>query len=337
MTKLNTDTTAESSNDEMDGSESETEPTIETFSSNTDNLKILKDLDMYTPTISLNCSDGHTIRQMFEFFKAALPCAPLFFTPEGIIIQRSNGNKTLFVSCFISRKNLIEYTFNIQNCSHPQYKQHIINFELTDFNTRVKSLAKKEGIRIRQYAEQPKFVFGQLYGGNKTTSHGVIYFKTQNFENESCEINDDFTRETLPNQVVPLSSFCAVCTSVVRSHFTRAYFYVYPNGVQIAAGNETGSTGLRDGWGDCSDTKIVDGKTVQIRPYVTSVPLSDIKALCKTSNIHGSGIVRIYASRDNLTRLEIPAGCLCEITIILQTNNTTSTAVTKTRRVKNPK
>lgn len=285
----------------------------------------------YQPAASADFSDGHTVRQLFEFFRIGLPCAPMFFTKDGIQIERANGHKTFLVQCLISRKNLVGYTFDPTKCNDPANERHIVSFELPDFNTQVKSLAKKEGIRLCHFAEQSDFVFGQLYGGNKTTSQGMIFFRVQKYEPATYQINDGVTPETIPNQVVPLSSFCSACTNAARSKYPYAFFIVYPNGVRIVAGNETGSTGRRDGWGDCSGYAIKPKKAsrvkldtpaaeeyIQIQPFVTCVPLTDIKALMKASNLHQGGIVRIYSSRHQLTRLEIPAGSLCEVTIILQ-------------------
>lgn len=285
----------------------------------------------YQPAASADFSDGHTVRQLFEFFRIGLPCAPMFFTKHGIDIERANGHKTFLVRCHISRKNLVGYSFDPTKCNDPARERHIVSFELPDFITQVKSLAKKEGIRLCHFAEQSEFVFGQLYGGNKTTSQGMIFFRVQKHETAIYQINDKVTPDTIPNQVVPLSSFCSACTNAARSKYPYAFFIVYPNGVRIVAGNETGSTGRRDGWGDCSgyaikpkkhsrvklDTPASD-EYVQIQPYVTCVPLTDIKALMKASNLHQAGIVRIYSSQHQLTRLEIPAGSLCEVTIILQ-------------------
>jgi hypothetical protein len=281
-------------------------------------------------------SDGHTIRQMFEFFRVGLPCAPMIFTEQGIYIERANGFKTLLVRCAISRKNLVGYSFDRRRCNDPTRQRHIINFELPDFNTQVKSLAKKEGIRIYQSAENPDFVFGQLYGGNKSTSQGVIFFRSREFEPATYKV-DPVGPETIPNQVISLLSFCSACTNAARSKYPYAQIIVYPNGLRIVAGNETGSTGRRDVWGDCSgyvrqtrkvvrkaenptdpDIEELKEEVVQVEPFITCVPLADIRALMKTANLHQSGIVRVYSTRNQLTRLEIPAGSLCELTIILQ-------------------
>jgi hypothetical protein len=275
------------------------------------------------PVVYVDFSDGHTVRQIFEFFRAGLPCAPMMFTERGIEIERANGFASLFVRCFISRRNLISYSFNKARCNDPAQSRHIINFDLPGFNTQVKSLAKKEGIRLAQYAENPDYIFGQPYGGVKTTSQGAIFFRSQQYEPVTYRINDEITPDTIPNQVISLSSFCSACINACRSKYPYAYIMTYPDGVRIVAGNETGSTGRRDAWGDCSGfaNRINrDGveEKVQIEPFVTCIPLADIKALTKTSNLHQSGIVRVYSSRQQLTRLEIPAGSLCEITIILQ-------------------
>lgn len=269
------------------------------------------------PVVFADFSDGYTCRQMFEFFRLGLPNAPMFFSDNGITIEGANGLKTLYVKCYINRKNLVGYYFDPNNCNDKENNRHIINYQLPDFLIQVKSLAKKESIRIRHFKDSPDHVFGQFYGGNKTTAQGSVYFRTQKYEPASYDIDDGVTEETLPNQVVPLASFCSVCASIVHHKYPFASFIVYPQGVRIVSGSDTGSAGIHEGWGDFYEDEEEDPNEID-QPFITYVSLADVKALAKTSNLNTQGIVRIYSTRNQIIRLEIPTGTLAETMVILQ-------------------
>lgn len=292
------------------------------------------------PVASVDFSDGYTIRQMFEFFRMSLPCAPMFFTEDGIMIERANGSDTLLVRCFIHRRNVVGYTFDKANCNDPSNGRHIVNFNLGMFVGQIKSIAKKEGIRLNSYKELPQYVVGQSYGGNKSTSQSVMYLHTSKYEDAFYSIEDGVNKDTMPNCVVQLTSFCSFCTNAARSKYAYVYFMAYPEGLKVIAGSQTQSDGRHEVWGNCKDYILVDKvneagekyqEWEQQIPFVTCVPLKDIKALNKINNFHLQGIVRVYSKRNQLTRLEIPTGTFTDVTIMLQGVNPESTVPTKAR------
>jgi hypothetical protein len=275
--------------------------------------------------VSIDFSDGYTARQMFEFFKAALPCAPLFCSEDGIRIEQSNGDETILVYCFIDKRNIVGYKFFESECNDPENRRHVVSLNLQPLLTQLKSLAKKECLKINIYTDR---VEGKFYGGSKSTKYGAMSFVTQDYHPAKYIIDDAVTKDTYPNVTIPLGSFCSVCTNASRSKYPFTYFIVYPEGVRIIANTCTGADGIQDGWGDCHD-KIVEEyedengelcyNEVTVTPKVTCINLQDTKALTKTSNLQSNGgIVKIYSNKDGLVRLEIPTGVMTTITIILR-------------------
>lgn len=277
---------------------------------------MIPQVDQSNIVFRVDFSDGYTLRQLFEFFRMSLPCAPLFLHEKGITIERGNGSDTLFVRANINRMDLVDYKLNMDLVNDPKNRRHIVNFELNEFQVQMKSIAKKEGILLVQYpqfSDCPGTVHGQAYGGNKNSA-GSILFRTQKYEDVKYEIDDGITNETIPNAVIPLPAFFNACSNLSRVKHPFALMSVYPNGVRLDANNESGSTGRGNIWGDCSG--FVNKKVVE--PYKTCIPLHIIKTLVKTANFHSAGIVRVYGTSNQLVRLEIPVGCYANVMILLR-------------------
>ncbi|CAH6418699.1 Hypothetical protein POVN_LOCUS418 [uncultured virus] len=268
--------------------------------------------------------DGYTLRQQFEFYRSAIKCAPMFFGAQGIrIIRGNNGDNkrpTLLASTEIMGVDLVDYKVdqNYWNC--PSQSCHIININLAEFHGHIKNVAKKEGIRIFQYAEYPQIVICQFYGGNKNAD-GYVQVRTEFFEHVQYNIEDNITATDMPNVRVPLTAFCAACSSVARVKYPYAVLNVYPSGAHLAAGNETGTSARNSRWGDCSG--VVQTKSrlqVTNRPpvvYAIKVPIDVIKAMTKMSNFNVGGVVKIYSKADGLARLETAVGAYAKTTCYL--------------------
>lgn len=273
---------------------------------------------------NVDFADGYTFRQLFEFSKVSVSCAPMFFQEDSIYVERDNGSHTLLLRCKINSRDLTGYKVEPTLFNDPDKKRHVIVFDLTEFQIQIKSIAKKEGLRIFQYAEYPQYVFGHPYGGNKN-GQGVITFITQRYEHATYNIKDGITNETQPNAVISLPAFCNACSNVLRAKYPYAIFYVYPKGFYMTSGNQTGSTCRENNWGDCSGYVEVKGSNpfqmVSVQPFVSYVPLNVVKALVKTSNFHSSGIVRIYSTVNQLVRIEIPIGCYAEVVLLIRGKN----------------
>lgn len=255
--------------------------------------------------------DGYTLRQLFEFLRLALPCAPLTINSKGIYLERGNGQNTMLVRLFINRKNLIKYYINEEKFNDKGCNQHKVNINIAFFLEQIKNISKRDGITIYQSSDYRDYVFGKALGGGKLLSQGVIYFRTQAYEHISYEVEDGVKENDLPNHVIPLVSFCTICSGIAKTKNNSAII-VYPNGVRIVTYTQTGSMGRNDTWGNCDDSQ---------KKFVTKVSHSDMKALSKMINLNPNGIVRVYSKKNQITRLEVPCGVFAELTVILQGKN----------------
>ncbi len=283
----------------------------------------------------VNFFDGYTVRQLFEFYKQGLTCAPMFFTSgpnRGINIIRGNSGQhgpTMIVNTRIRGDDLVEYSVDTERWNWKEKRCHVINVNLGDFHAQIKSVAKKESIRMFQYAEYPDYVFLQFYGGNKN-SEGWVHVKTERFEDVKYNIEDgvdgtDASTRPQPNVRVPLPMFCAACANIVKAKYHFAVLNVYPKGAHLLGGSDIGSSSRNAHWGDCSGLDpaagkrrlVIAGKTATPVRYTTRIPSTVVKALNKTANFNTAGIVKMYGRGDCLTRLEIPVGTYADTTIHL--------------------
>ena len=309
------------------------------------------------PIVMADLNDGYGLRQLYDYLKFCVPVAPMFFHEDGIDIERSNTSGTLYTKCVISRDDLVKYHFDPKRCNDPNHMvpdlncsinnpdipvcinedhdengkgcqinqpRHILSFVLADLMAHIKPLAKKESLRLFHYAEEPRYIHGQLYGGNKISSQSTIRVLITKYEHKVYNI-PNISADIRPNQVVPLSSFCNSCTNIVRSKSSSCKFEIYPNGVRIVATNNTGLVSRTDPWGDCSDQMIKPKKNlkepdeiVSVKPFITHVNKDDIKALTKMNNFHPSGIVRIYSNSNEFTVLKVKLGAFGVCTSILK-------------------
>lgn len=245
--------------------------------------------------------DAYTLRQQFEFYKCALTCTPLFFQESGLRILRGNGTKTLVVSTIMRKRDLIKYYINkdIWNC--PDGKCHIINVDLQEFYDQIRSITRKECIRIYQYAEFPNLLICQPYGGNKN-ARGHFVVKIQKYEDLVYKIEDPVKDNMNPNITVPLAEFCSSCSNLERVKYPHAILKVYSQGAHILAGNEIGSSSRTNHWGLCTGDY-----------FSVKIPITVVKAMTKMRNFNQSGIVRIYGAIDGLVRIEVAVGCYGEV------------------------
>jgi hypothetical protein len=328
----NAESDGEESESEKDESDDDSSPPVPSWTggiSSQSGSSMLQDLK---PIVHVNFNDGYTIRHLFEMLKIAVPRAPMFFSQSGIEIERANGAGTLHVKAIFLRKRLIDYSFDESRCNDPKNKRHIIDFDLDDFLSQVKSIAKKEGLTLSHYQEYPDYVFGKPYGGNKSVDH-VLYFKTQKHEFAQYDIKGVIDDTTLPNKAVRLDAFCNTCVNINRGKYPYSLFMIYPNGLKIISGNEIGSVGCQNGWGDCTGYVAKEKKSrfkvkgqsnvdriemVPIQPFMAYIPLDDTKALAKAANLHPSGIVEVYCETNQLLRLHMQVGSNCTLTMTLQ-------------------
>lgn len=261
------------------------------------------------PIFVVEFIDGYILRQLYEFFRQTLEFAPLSFSAGGITMSRGNGRNTLFTKNIIYASRLVRYDLDAKRINSPDSGDHLVNVNLVDFYNQIKSVAKKECVRIIQYAETPDVIQCQFYGGNKTND-GHVMVKVESFSELKYNIETKITATTEPNVKIPLVSFCSACSNLARSKHTYGIFKCYPRGVHLISSNQTVSTSRDAKWGSCDDPQIlVEG---EIPFYTTKVPVDIIKALTKMSGWNTNGIVSIYSREDGLVKLTVPIGCFAD-------------------------
>jgi len=260
-------------------------------------------------SIFIEFTGGYSFRQFVEFNKKSVTSMPIFCNSNSIYTYRGNGKRTLITYTEIENKNLTKYIFNENNINTPDSKYHIINLNLDQFYSQIKSLGKKEGLRIYQLKSRPEYAMIQFFGGK--TENGWNQIRTEKYEPYTYNINDIEQRNTNnPNITIPLSSFCSVLSSITKLKYSKVTLRSYENGAELISSNETNTTLKIVPWGEIirSDTK---------NYYDINIALTELKSLTSISNFHNEGVVRLYCSSDNLVRLEVPLGCYATTHIYL--------------------
>lgn len=275
--------------------------------------------------------DGYTFRQAYEFFKMTLTTAPMFLSPEGIIIQRGNGNASLVANTQIRGHQLLHYEFAPEYANFKtadlRRSVHVVNCPLAKFRENIKGTARKEAIRIFQYVGDQS-IYIQVYGGNKNAA-GHVTVKTEPYEPIEYQFGEYTQPITSPNYKIPLVEFCNACSNIGKiKGCSNARIVCYPNGVAIGACSETGVTDRYNRWGVCDDENpvtlqggprlVIQGNPVsRSKAYSVKVSIDVIKALGKLSNLTNNGILRVYSECDGLVRLMISISYYADMTLFL--------------------
>lgn len=273
--------------------------------------------------------DGYAFRQIMEFLKLTVTSVPMYFTENGISILQGNGDGSLIVSINIKGHELLTYHFNkeLANIPSPDTDTpayHMVCFNVSKFRDTIKSTARKEGIRIFQYAKD-SIVHIQVYGGNKNGEGGTS-IETQNHNPIHYELSGFEQSIYKPNCRSPLSEFCNSCGQFGKVKSTKyTNFACYPKGVKVTACSETAVISMFKKWGECSNNesqhKVPGGPRISVNNeddkshYNVKIPIDVIKALSKLSNITNNGIMRIYCEADNFIRFMISISYYAELII----------------------
>lgn len=269
-----------------------------------------KELNMENIIVFLEITSGYTFRQLIEFSKKAVEEFPMFFGKNYISTIRENGKETLVTSTVLRREDLTRYYINLNLASNKNKDDinnsyHVINMNLAEFHAQIKSLGKREGIRIFQYANSPD-AYIQSFGGK--SEGGFISIRTEPYKYRHYNIVEKDRRPSNnPNVTVPLSSFCTVVNAVTRLRYPTVTLQCFPNGAHLFSGNETNSTKRTSPWGDI--TPLYNGSNKPSNCFEINIDQTDLCALAKFANFHPEGIIRIYCSMDNIVRFEVPLGC----------------------------
>jgi hypothetical protein len=277
--------------------------------------------------------DGYAFRQIMEFLKLTVMSVPMYFSEQGISILQGNGDGSLVVSINIKGHELLTYHFNKELANIPvtdanKHPYHLVCFNVSKFRDTIKSTARKEGIRMYQYAGD-SIVHIQVYGGNKngeggtsieTQNHSAIHYELSGFEQSIYQ----------PNCKSPLSEFCNACGQFNKVKSTKyTNFTCYKKGVKVTAWSETGVISMFKKWGECEDNKenvlkVPGGPTIHTSDMLSKnnknsfnvkIPIEIIKALSKLSNLTNNGIIRIYCEADNIIRFMVSISYYAELVI----------------------
>jgi hypothetical protein len=276
--------------------------------------------------------DGYAFRQIMEFLKLTVTSVPMYFTENGISILQGNGDGSLVVSINIKGHELLTYHFNssIANHSKEEKPYHMVCFNVSKFRDTIKSTARKEGIRIFQYSNDPT-VHIQVYGGNKNGEGGTS-IETQNHSPMQYDLSGFEQSVFAPNCRSPLSEFCNSCGQFGKVKSTKyTNFACYPKGVKVTACSETGVISMFKKWGECQDKAETWGRpkvgglsSALLKPLPeikdktalnVKIPIDIVKALSKLSNLTNNGIIRIYCETESIIRFMVSVSYYAELTI----------------------
>ncbi len=292
-----------------------------------DNFNYKNDLIFF-----IDFHDGYAFRQIMEFLKLTVTSVPMYFSENGISILQGNGDGSLVVSINIKGHELLKYHFNkelanIQPAAESDTHYHLVSFNVSKFRDTIKSTARKEGIRMYQYAGDST-VHIQVYGGNKNGEGGTS-IETQPHNPIHYELSGFQQSIYLPNCKSPLSEFCNSCGQFNKVKSTKyTNFACYKKGVKVTAWSETGVISTFRKWGECEDTsethKLPGGLRINASEipgkgkknhYNVKIPIDVIKALSKLSNLTNNGIIRIYCESDHIIRFMVSISYYAELVI----------------------
>lgn len=286
------------------------------------NIQNAKDLVFY-----IDFHDGYAFRQIMEFLKLTIISVPMHFSENGISILQGNGDGSLVVNIAIKGHELLSYYFNPEKANNmspldENMVSHLVCFNVSKFRDTIKATARKEGIRIFQYVDDP-IVHVQIYGGNKNGEGGTS-IETQNYSPVHYELSGFEQSIYLPNCKSPLSEFCNSCAQFGKVKSTRyANFTCYKKGVKLTACSETGVISMFKKWGECSPEdsfmKTTASKNAAEVSYNVKIPIETIKALSKLSNLTNNGIIRIYCEDDNIIRFMVSISYYAELIVYFRT------------------
>jgi hypothetical protein len=282
--------------------------------------------------------DGYAFRQIMEFLKLTVTTIPMYFSENGINILQGNGDGSLIVNINIKGHELLTYHFNKELANIPPTETnsqvyHLVCFNVSKFRDTIKSTARKEGIRMFQYAGE-SIVHIQVYGGNKNGEGGTS-IETQSYSPIHYELSGFKQSIFLPNCKAPLSEFCNSCGQFNKVKSTKyTNFACYNKGIKVTACTETGVISMFKKWGECEDSnsmslKVPGGPRLMFTDSANNkikyskndnnnnvkIPIEVIKALSKLSNLTNNGIIRIYCEADNIIRFMVSISYYAELVI----------------------
>lgn len=292
--------------------------------------------DVPKPVFLIDFLDGYSIRQLLEIIKLILTSCPIYLTKEGISIQNGNGHRTAILSSELYQHNCAHYFLDPALVSSPEdgdtQAYHIICPNIGKLRDAVKPVARREGVRLIQYYGDP-FIYVQIHGGTKNADGSGQIVPLEHYEPIAYDLEGYRQSFSEPNCKISLAEFCGFCAIIVKIRGIQyVEFRSYLKGVWIMPLDTTGSPVNDKKWGDCDDSKQVPiiirgGPRIIYRRaadvggasyYSIKVSIDIIKGLSKMVNLSPNGILRIYAEKNRLLRLQTNVNYYGPITFYLR-------------------
>lgn len=250
----------------------------------------------YTIRVSAIFNEGYYCRKIFEFLDKNLTAAPIFFTKDGIVIERANDLGSIAIQTFVDKDQLLEYNVKI-NEDEEEYNPPFINLKLRDFLVNIKNARKNTKICICQYEELPNIVFLGFSGGSKQNSFQI--FKTEDFDFKKYSFGEEEHIKPDANVIISLVEFCDSCVhkGISKSEFST--FKTTPKGLKIKSPTSSGTNKCIGEWGDSSESRANRNNKRYVK--VKNTILSGISFL---KNLNPGGVLLVYCNKQGMLRLE---------------------------------
>jgi hypothetical protein len=293
--------------------------------------------------VEIDIPTGFEFIQLLLFMKAAHSTLPFEFCNRGMLMERMNGERTIYTKAFIPQKNLFGFTFNEAECNQPVTQEeidaaiaakkpipesrHVINPDFNVFMTNNKIIPKGSYFRFFQ-DQNPSYIFCESYGTTKSTIDSLGACRVKDTYDPQSSFLPPRNPNAIPNRVIPLASFCEACKQIIKCQ-VNSRFIVYPNGFKIMGHNLLHTIDRTNKWGDCSDTitrkettKTSSGRVVirtiveNVRKFETKVDLKTIRVLKGILSMK-SAFLRVFSEMDGLINFEMPVPNLTDLEVTI--------------------
>lgn len=273
-------------------------------------------------------STGYIFRQFVEFSKRVSKELPLAISRKGISTAYCSSSRQMIVNAVIRSEDLTKFYINKNKVNIPSDEKfiqnewtHIINVDAIELFEHVRTVAKKDGIRIMQKINKPEILQIQIYG-NKTDG-GISNIRLKKYTPISYNINEVNRRPTTcPNVTIQLSKFCNCLLGLVKARYVKINMKIYGEGVVIVgtSSSETASRGST--FGNISSSGEINQQSSsssnpQQQYHQLSLSSQTVSALTKMINFNNEGVVRVYSSSNGFARIESHLGCFGVVRVYL--------------------
>lgn len=252
----------------------------------------------YNILVSVTVHNGYDFRQFYEFLNQSVDTSslPLYFSKDGIFINKGNGLETFNCDAFFDKNQLIEYFVDDKRWNDPENQCHVVNVNFKKLYNYIKKISKKESFCLCQYVERQNEIYLSSYGGK---SKGFNVLRTELITNNSkYDIKDNVLENSEPNVKIPASDFSNACKEATTSGSETCIIKCSSEGMRIMFSDNLKEVNRYYEWGDFDSRSF----------YSTKVKKSLLKGLVKTGNFNSIGIISICCGVDGIVRLETNIG-----------------------------